>query len=63
MISRKVLGLGLLRLREGGRKQKQENRLGARGPGLKMLTDLVQEGCNGRKRRAKCALHYVQRNA
>ena len=46
-----MCGPRLLRLREGGRKQKQENKKGARGPGLKTLTDLVQEGCNGRNGR------------
>ena len=35
----------------GGGKQKQENRVGARGPGFKTPTDLVQEGCNGRNGR------------
>ena len=34
----------------GGEERKQENR-GGRGPGLKTLTDLVQEGCNGRNGR------------
>ena len=51
LISRKVGGPGLQGRQEGGRKQKQENRMGGRGPGLKTLTDLVQEGCNRRNRK------------
>ena len=48
LISRLVGGPRLLRLREGGRKRKQENRVGARGAGLKTLTELVLRWCNGR---------------